>query len=171
MSSALSQGEVPIFGSYNQDSNDADKSMDNGTQSLAIVPRAHMSKKTPIHIDILLSPVSKIKKKRPERPQQNISRWILLRLWFNMYRKFFIFITLLNLTGIIMATLNRFPYATNHLGALVLGNLLCAILFRNELFLRLLYTISIYGLRSVCCVSLLIAEQALKKSIVGSIIY
>ncbi|KFY24912.1 hypothetical protein V491_01971 [Pseudogymnoascus sp. VKM F-3775] len=167
MSSTLSQGEVPIFGSYNQDSNDADKSMDNGTQSLAIVPRAHMSKKTPIHIDILLSPVSKIKKKRPERPQRNISRWILLRLWFNMYRKFFILITLLNLTGIIMATLNRFPYATNHLGALVLGNLLCAILFRNELFLRLLYTISIYGLRSWAPLSIKLVVTSMLQHVGG----
>jgi hypothetical protein len=32
---------------------------------------------------------------------------------------------------------------------LVLGNLLMAILMRNELFLRFLYIISIYGLRSV----------------------
>jgi len=48
-----------------------------------------------------------------------------------------------------MASLGRFSYAENHLGALVLGNLLCAILMRNELFLRVLYMIFIYGLRSV----------------------
>src|SRR5690606_2344651 len=56
---------------------------------------------------------------------------------------------LLNLAGIILAALGRFPYAEKHLGALVLGNLLMAILMRNELFLRFLYLISIYGLRSV----------------------
>lgn len=82
-------------------------------------------------------------------PKPRISRWILLRLWFNTYRRFFTFVTLLNLTGIIMAALNRFPYAEKHLGALVLGNLLVAILMRNELFLRVLYIIAIYGLRSV----------------------
>jgi hypothetical protein len=87
--------------------------------------------------------------KKPSHPKEKISRWILFRLWANTYRKFFTFVTLLNLTGIIMAALGRFPYAENHLGALVLGNLLCAILMRNELFLRCLYTISIYGLRSV----------------------
>jgi hypothetical protein len=48
-----------------------------------------------------------------------------------------------------MAALNRFPYAEKHLGALVLGNLLCAILMRNELFLRFLYLIAIHGLRGV----------------------
>ena len=78
-----------------------------------------------------------------------VHKWILFKLWFNTYRKFFIFITLLNLTGIIMAALQRFPYAENHLGALVLGNLLCAILMRNELFMRFLYTVAIYGLRGV----------------------
>lgn len=87
-------------------------------------------------------------KKKPPKPK--VSRWILFQLWFNTYRKFFTFVTLLNLTGIILAALGRFPYAENHLGALVLGNLLMAVLMRNELFLRFLYLISIYGLRSVC---------------------
>lgn len=88
-----------------------------------------------------------VKKPVPKKPK--ISRWLLLDLWFNTYRKFFTFVTLLNLTGIIMAALGRFPYAENHLGALVLGNLLCAILFRNELWMRFLYMFFIYGLRSV----------------------
>ncbi|KFZ15785.1 hypothetical protein V502_05418 [Pseudogymnoascus sp. VKM F-4520 (FW-2644)] len=86
--------------------------------------------------------------KKPARLKQKISRWIVFQLWFNTYRKFFTIVTLLNLAGIIMAALGRFPYAENHLGALVLGNLLCAILMRNELFLRFLYMIAIYGLRS-----------------------
>lgn len=87
--------------------------------------------------------------KKPAQPKRKISRWILLQLWFNTYRKFFTFVTLLNLTGIVLAALGRFPYADNHLGALVLGNLLAAILMRNELFLRILYIVAIYGLRSV----------------------
>ncbi len=87
--------------------------------------------------------------KKPERPKPKIGRWVLFNLWFNTYKKFFTFVTMLNLTGIIMAALGRFPYAENHLGALVLGNLLMAILMRNELFLRCLYIIAIYGLRSV----------------------
>lgn len=93
-----------------------------------------------------------VKKPAPRKPK--ISRWILFDLWFNTYRKFFTFVTLLNLTGIIMAALGRFPYAENHLGALVLGNLLCAIMFRNELWMRFLYMVAIYGLRSVRAPSL-----------------
>lgn len=89
-----------------------------------------------------------VKKPAPIKPK--ISRWILFDLWFNTYRKFFTFVTLLNLSGIIMAALGRFPYAENHLGALVLGNLLTAILMRNELWMRFLYMVAIYGLRGVC---------------------
>lgn len=87
--------------------------------------------------------------KAVSKPKPKVSRWILLRLWFNTYRQFFILVTLLNLTGIIMAGLGRFPYAVEHSGAMVLGNLLFAVLMRNELFLRFLYMIAIYGLRWV----------------------
>lgn len=87
--------------------------------------------------------------KKPTKPKPKTSRWILFKLWFNPYRMFFTFVTLLNLAGIILAALGRFPYADDHLGALVLGNLLTAVLFRNELFLRILYTVAIYSLRNV----------------------
>jgi hypothetical protein len=48
-----------------------------------------------------------------------------------------------------MCALGHFPYAENHIGYLVLGNLLFAVLMRNELFLRFLYLVAIYGLRPV----------------------
>lgn len=85
---------------------------------------------------------------KPMKPK--VSRWVLFELWFNTYRKFFVLVTLLNLAGIIMTALGRFPYAQNHLGALVLGNLLMAVMMRNELWFRFLYLVLIYGLRSVC---------------------
>lgn len=88
-----------------------------------------------------------VKKVAPVKPK--ISRWILFNLWFNTYRKLFTVVILLNLTGIIMAAIGKFTYAEDHLGALVLGNLLSAILFRNELWMRFLYLVCIYGLRSV----------------------
>ncbi|KAG0645788.1 hypothetical protein D0Z07_7685 [Hyphodiscus hymeniophilus] len=91
---------------------------------------------------------SNIAAEKPTHLRPKPGRLILFQLWFNTYRKFFTFVTLLNLTGLIMAAIGRFPYAENHLGALVLGNLLFAILMRNELFLRFLYIIAIHGLRS-----------------------
>lgn len=87
--------------------------------------------------------------KQPVPAKPKISRWILFELWFNVYRRFFTFVILFNLVGIILAARGRFKYAESHLGALVLGNLLCAILMRNELFVRFLYLLAIYGLRSV----------------------
>ncbi|KAH5078261.1 hypothetical protein HBI73_170580 [Parastagonospora nodorum] len=84
---------------------------------------------------------------KPTPIKKKIPRWVLIDLWFNTYRKFFTFIILLNLAGIIMTALGRFHYAENHLGALVLGNLLSAVLFRNELWMRFLYMVAIYGLR------------------------
>ncbi|KAF2678910.1 hypothetical protein K458DRAFT_463101 [Lentithecium fluviatile CBS 122367] len=105
--------------------------------------------------------------KKPTPPKPKISRWILFQLWFNTYRKFFTFVTLLNLTGIIMAALNRFPYAENHLGALVLGNLLCAILFRNELFMRFLYIVAIYGLRNWAPMSIKYAATSILQHVGG----
>ncbi len=154
----------------NQDFDDAEKGLHVNTKSLPSL--ADVDQKTEIPSRGFLSPISPIaegitpsssvpvlslplpeEKPVAHAPVPTVSaarrRWILFLLWFNTYRKFFMFVTLLNLVGIIMAALHRFPYAQNHLGALVLGNLLCAILMRNELFLRILYIIAIYGLRSV----------------------
>lgn len=119
-----------------------------GITPLSSVPELSLSRPavSPQNSDVK---VVEVAVKKPSPPKPMISKWILLCLWFNTYRKFFTLVTLLNLTGIILAALGRFPYAENHLGALVLGNLLCAILFRNELFLRVLYFVFIHGLRSV----------------------
>jgi hypothetical protein len=119
-----------------------------GITPLSSVPELSLSRPaaSPLNSDVKVPEVA-VKKPSPLKPM--ISKWILFDLWFNTYRKFFTFVTLLNLTGIILASLGRFHYAENHLGALVLGNLLCAILFRNELFMRVLYFVLIHGLRSV----------------------
>ncbi|KAL6407538.1 hypothetical protein AUP68_08557 [Ilyonectria robusta] len=103
----------------------------------------------------------------PVRPRPKISRWIVFRLWFSTYRKFFTLIVLLNLVGIVLAIVGSFPYAENHLGALVLGNLLFAVLMRNELFLRFLYLASIYGLRSWAPLSFKIAVTSTLQHVGG----
>jgi len=85
----------------------------------------------------------------PKPPARHTRQRTKFALWFNAYRRFFVFCVTFNGIGIVLAALDKFPYARNHLGALVLGNLLMAILMRNELFLRFLYLIAIYGLRGV----------------------
>ena len=105
------------------------------------------AEQNPINAATLETTLKNPATKKPRKPE--ISRWILFDLWFNTYRKFFVVVVSLNLTGIILAALNRFHYAENHLGALVLGNMLCAILVRNELWMRSMYLLAIYGL-GVC---------------------
>ncbi|TVY80783.1 Adenylate-forming reductase [Lachnellula suecica] len=173
-----------------QDLDAAEKGVYDNTQSLATLPPLADPKKTMIHSESFLSPMSPLHEgitpsssvpvlslsPSPEKQANKAAvpeigplrrRWILFQLWFNTYRKFFTFVTMLNLAGIIMASLSRFPYAEKHLGALVLGNLLTAILMRNELFLRCLYTIAIYGLRSWAPVSIKLAATSVLQHVGG----
>jgi hypothetical protein len=55
--------------------------------------------------------------------------------------KFFTFIVTLNVIGIFLAIFNVWRYPRNYTSAFVLGNLLVAILMRNELFGRFLYLV------------------------------
>jgi hypothetical protein len=55
--------------------------------------------------------------------------------------KFFTFIVLLQLSGMIVAGLGHFPYAHSNTGGIVIGNILAGVIVRNELFGRLLYLI------------------------------
>lgn len=129
---------------------DAEKGIYDSSLTLPVLstpPVAHLDEKKALDATVALPSPPPAPANKPPKPKP--SRWILFQLWFNTYRKFFVFVTSLNLVGIVLAAVGRFPYAENHLGALVLGNLLCAVLMRNELFLRFLYLISIYGLRSV----------------------
>jgi hypothetical protein len=54
-------------------------------------------------------------------------------------RKLFTFIVLLNLAGLVVAVMDVWPYPRNYTDAMILGNLLMAILVRNELFGRFMY--------------------------------
>ncbi|CEL54801.1 hypothetical protein RSOLAG1IB_07335 [Rhizoctonia solani AG-1 IB] len=114
---------------------------------------------TPSSPTVSLSPVEKVPSEKaiqgsvvpaPPKPAQAKSKppkieaslWIRFNLFFNTYRKFYTFVVTLNGVGLILAGIGRFEYAINHSGALVLGNLLCAVMMRNELFLRFLFLIA-----------------------------
>ncbi|KAF8633334.1 hypothetical protein AX17_004506 [Amanita inopinata Kibby_2008] len=80
----------------------------------------------------------------PERlpPRKLVKRhnpWIRFHLWFNTYRKFYIVVVTCNITALLLAIAGIWKYPQEHTGAFVLGNILFAILTRNELFGRLLY--------------------------------
>ncbi|KAF8531736.1 hypothetical protein JB92DRAFT_3086536 [Gautieria morchelliformis] len=78
---------------------------------------------------------------KPPPAKKTVSRWIRWQLWFNTYRKFFTVIMIANVIAIVLATTGHWPYARKYTGAMVLGNLLFAVLMRNELFGRLLYLV------------------------------
>lgn len=81
-------------------------------------------------------------KGKAKSPKVEASLWIRFNLFFNTYRKFYTLVVTLNGIGLVLAGVGRFEYAVNHSGALVLGNLLCAVMMRNELFLRFLFLIA-----------------------------
>ncbi|KAI0767012.1 hypothetical protein C8Q74DRAFT_924051 [Fomes fomentarius] len=90
--------------------------------------------------DIILSNARKERDaSSSNKPKRNVSRRIKCQLWFNTYRKFFIFVVTLNGVGLFLAAMNIWTYPRRYTGAFVLGNLIFAILMRNELFGRLLY--------------------------------
>jgi hypothetical protein len=68
----------------------------------------------------------------------------------DVIRKFFTFIISLNIIGLVLAILGKWQYARKYTGALVLGNLVAAILARNELFGRLLYLLTNMLFAKVC---------------------
>lgn len=62
------------------------------------------------------------------------------KIW-QIFRKFYIFVTVINAVALLLAALDVWHYPRQYTGAFVLGNLLFAILMRNELFGRILYAV------------------------------
>ncbi|KAI0776316.1 hypothetical protein BD413DRAFT_265362 [Trametes elegans] len=71
--------------------------------------------------------------------KRKLSRWATFQLWFTTYRKFFTFVVTVNGVGLLLAILNIWTYPRRYTGAFILGNLIFAILMRNEVFGRCLY--------------------------------
>ena len=149
------------IGGQSEDSlDDAEKGMYDSTLELvAPAPFVYAGQGRSTHLHPLPSPVSPVHE--GITPCTSVPELVLPKSRKNeishieVYRRFFTFVVVFNLIGIILAATGRFKYAENHLGALVLGNLLMAILMRNELFVRFLYLLAIYGLRSVSSPTLL----------------
>lgn len=114
--------------------NDAEKGTLNFVSTLAL--RSEKGLGSSLALATAIPPKSDKPAKKP------VSLWIRWQLWFNTYRKFFTFVVALNLTGIVCAAAGHWSYARKYTGSMVLGNLLFAILMRNELFGRLLYLVT-----------------------------
>ncbi|KAJ7699633.1 hypothetical protein B0H17DRAFT_1196245 [Mycena rosella] len=75
------------------------------------------------------------------KSKRKTSRIIKFQLWFNAYRKLFCISFAFNVVGLVLAASGHWEYPKRYPGAFVHGNLLAAILMRNEFFGRFLYLI------------------------------
>ncbi|KAF8737706.1 hypothetical protein AX14_012476 [Amanita brunnescens Koide BX004] len=85
--------------------------------------------------------VPKPASKPPAKPKPKISNWILFNVWFNTYRKFFVFVLSINIIGLGLAASGIWKYGNRYSGPIVTANLNVAVLMRNEIFGRFLYII------------------------------
>ncbi|KAJ3561535.1 hypothetical protein NP233_g10134 [Leucocoprinus birnbaumii] len=86
-------------------------------------------------------PGSEAPKPKPSAkpPKKKPSKWIRWQVWFNTYRKFFVFTLSFNLIGLGLAASGHFTYGSKYAGSIAVANFNFAILMRNEVFGRLLY--------------------------------
>lgn len=77
--------------------------------------------------------------KPPPKPKKKVSKWVMFRVWFNTYRKLFIFTLTMNMIGLGLAAAGIWNYANVYTGPIVTANINVAVLVRNEVFGRFLY--------------------------------
>ncbi|BFZ54275.1 hypothetical protein PYCC9005_001309 [Savitreella phatthalungensis] len=98
-----------------------------------------IGKKSPV---ISTLPLPAIAKPSP-RPQPQLDRLERLLIWFELYRRFFAVIFILNIAALGAAANHKFGYGRKNATAIALGNLLACVLARNELFLRFCYWLTV----------------------------
>jgi hypothetical protein len=118
----------------------ASLSPNKGTYNLDIKPRPLTSTPPDEKISLKVEP-SQPPASKPKPKAKIYSKWIRWTVWFNTYRKLFTFCFSLNMIGIGLAASGVWTYPIHRPAPLVLGNLMMAILMRNEVFGRILYLI------------------------------
>lgn len=94
---------------------------------------------TPVDQKLPIKTEQKPPAEKPKPKAKKYSRWIRWKVWYNTYRKLFTFCFGINVVGIGLAASGVWTYPIHRPAPLVLGNLMTAILMRNEVFGRLLY--------------------------------
>ncbi|KAK2460547.1 hypothetical protein APHAL10511_007017 [Amanita phalloides] len=122
-------------------------SVDNRDQRIAVVDASAMMQTRNAEKEPEKKPMEGAKdapkpaSKPPAKPKKKYSKWVIFNVWFNTYRKFFVFVVSLNLIGLGLAAGGIWKYANRYSGPILTANLNVAILMRNEVFGRLLYLI------------------------------
>lgn len=142
---------IPTLPHTTSDSTEAPPSSDDEKKDVKVEVRPAASEEKFTEVQLKEKPevqhVEITKPSDPAPPPIVVSNWVKFVLFFNCYRyvwlfpghntallsrtfcsRFFTVVVTLNAVGIIMAALDRFPYAENNTGALILGNLCTAVL-------------------------------------------
>ncbi|KAJ3337429.1 hypothetical protein HDU93_001069, partial [Gonapodya sp. JEL0774] len=78
-----------------------------------------------------------------------ISKTTNFRVWFNTYKRLWVLTVALNAVLLSLAATDRFAYGKMNAPSFALGNILIAVVFRNELFLRGLFVMANSGIGSL----------------------
>jgi hypothetical protein len=103
----------------------------------------------PVSDDALI-PIPRVPKGQPAPPKHRAPALMRFFLWYNTYRKFYTFVVCLNFACWVTTLTGHWSYPLRYPGAMVLGNLLAAVLVRNEVFGRFLYAIVNNCFAKVC---------------------
>ncbi|KAH7178938.1 hypothetical protein DER46DRAFT_622471 [Fusarium sp. MPI-SDFR-AT-0072] len=108
MTSRFPHVETPSESSRSHDCNNAEKGQHDSSEKYPAPPcKAHVCNRVIVD-DGLLS--ATIVPKIDPLPKKKVSKTTLFALWLNTYRQFFIFIMLLNLMGMILASIGKGVY-------------------------------------------------------------
>ncbi|KAF8628654.1 hypothetical protein AX15_003785 [Amanita polypyramis BW_CC] len=77
----------------------------------------------------------------PTKSRKRTPKWILFKVWFNTYRKFFVLTLGMNLIGLVLAAFGVWEYGDQNSSAIVTANFNIAVLMRNEIFQRVIYLV------------------------------
>lgn len=80
------------------------------------------------------------------RAAKQTDRMEVFLTWFDLYRKLFAVVMLLNIAALIALVHGKFNYAQRNVFSFALGNLLCSVLARNEFALRIAYWLVVNAL-------------------------
>jgi hypothetical protein len=93
------------------------------------------------------SEIEKEPSKKKEKPKsalkQRLQTIILEQSLFNVYKRLYVVSLLTNIICLALATTGHFPYAKGRAPIFCLGNILMVVLMRNEVFLRIVYWLSV----------------------------
>ncbi|CAI9292793.1 unnamed protein product [Lactuca saligna] len=89
------------------------------------------------------APSKKIVSKPTKQNESRLSVILLDQGLFTVYKRLFMVCLTLNITGLVLAAMGRFPYARNHATLFSIGNLLALTLCRSEAFLRIVFWLAV----------------------------